>query len=303
MRTVKPLVRDQVSGGECGISAQFPRVNANLGNRRVVAGWYGLVSWLVMRLSVRFSPCIVAVVAFALLTVAGARAQGTDNPSSGNQSSSSQSPANTVQTDAQTAANGAYISVDPLASVRYDNRWDMSVLLAYQHVKAGPNVLEGANLGGLDVSGSYWLSRRWGIEGSGRGFVGTSGVGQPNALNIKGPFISEYFFTGGPEWLGPHNKHGALVAHVLAGGVYGDFEKDLRGQGAGYVAFYNNQIAPAVIMGGHLDLNRSEHWVFRVTPDAVLTHYGTNYGAKISQFDINAAVSVGMEYKFTGRTR
>jgi hypothetical protein len=231
--------------------------------------------------------------------VAGARAQGTDNPSSGNQSSSSQSPANTVQTDAQTAANGAYISVDPLASVRYDNRWDMSVLLAYQHVKAGPNVLEGANLGGLDVSGSYWLSRRWGIEGSGRGFVGTSGVGQPNALNIKGPFISEYFFTGGPEWLGPHNKHGALIAHVLVGGVYGNFEKDLLGQGASYVAFYNNQIAPAVIMGGHFDLNRSGHWVFRITPDAVMTHYGINYGSKISQWDVNAAVSVGVEYKFT----
>jgi hypothetical protein len=50
-------------------------------------------------------------------------------------------------------------------------------------------------------------------------------------------------------------------------------------------------------------LNRSEHWVFRVTPDAVLTRYGINYGSKISQYDINAAVSVGMEYKFTGSKR
>jgi hypothetical protein len=263
---------------------------------------------MVMRLSVRFSPCIVAVVALALLTGVGAKAQGTDNQNSGNQnsggqsssnqSSSSQSSVNNGPTDAQ-IATGAYISVDPLASVRYDNRWDMSVTMAYQHVKAGPNVLQGANLGGLDVSGSYWLSKRWGIEGSGRGFAGTSGVGQPNALDIKGPFISEYFFTGGPEWLGPHNKHGALIAHVLVGGVYGDFEGGLSGQKASYVAFYNNQIAPAVIMGGHFDLNRSGHWVFRITPDAVMTHYGINYGSKASQWDINAAVSVGLEYKFT----
>jgi hypothetical protein len=69
------------------------------------------------------------------------------------------------------------------------------------------------------------------------------------------------------------------------------------------VNFYNNQVAPAVIMGGHFDLNRSGHWVFRITPDAVMTHYGTNYGAKISQWDINAAVSVGVEYKFTKHKR
>ena len=212
---------------------------------------------------------------------------------------SSSSSSNSVQTSAQAAVNGAYISVDPLANVRYDNRWDMSLAMAYQHLKAGPNVLEGANLGGLDLSGSYWLTKRWGIEGSGRGFAGTSGVGQVSAPPIRGPFITEYFFTGGPEWLGPHNKHGALIAHVLVGGVYGDFEDGLSGHNASFVNFYNNQVAPAVIMGGHFDLNRSAHWVFRVTPDAVMTHYGTNYGAKISQWDINAAVSVGLQYKFT----
>jgi len=47
-----------------------------------------------------------------------------------------------------------------------------------------------------------------------------------------------------------------------------------------------------------MPLNRSPRWVFRVTPEAILTHYGTNYGAKISQWDINTAVSVGVEYKF-----
>jgi hypothetical protein len=52
-------------------------------------------------------------------------------------------------------------------------------------------------------------------------------------------------------------------------------------------------------MGGHFDLNRSEHWVFRVTPDAMLTHYSINYGNKMSQMDINFAISVGLQYKFT----
>jgi hypothetical protein len=203
-------------------------------------------------------------------------------------------------TASTTAGNGTYIATDPLANVRYDNRYDFSADLAYRHIKAGPNVLQGANLGGLDISGSYWLFKHWALEGTARGYMGTSGTGQTNSLvQIKGPIISEYIFAAGPEWLGPHNKHGDLMAHVLIGGAYGDFEQDLGTYTAANAAFYNNQIAPAAILGGHIDLNRSARWVFRITPDAVVTRYGINYGNKITQTDVNFAISVGVEYKFT----
>jgi hypothetical protein len=199
----------------------------------------------------------------------------------------------------------AYVVIDPLAGVRYDNRYDLSLSLAYDHMKAGPNLLQGANLGGLDLSGSYWLTKHWGAQGSLRPYLGTSGAA-PNAFldpngqpdSIRGPFVAQYFFVGGPEFLGPHNKHGDLIAHVLVGGVYGEFQRDLRGQPPSLVGFYNDQVAPAMIMGGHFDLNRSAHWVLRLTPDAILTDYSTNYGSKNRQIDINAAFSVGIEYKF-----
>ena len=64
-------------------------------------------------------------------------------------------------------------------------------------------------------------------------------------------------------------------------------------------AFYNNQVAPAAIIGGTFDLNRSAHWVFRITPDAMMTHYSINYAPYTSQYDVNFAISVGMEYKFS----
>ena len=192
---------------------------------------------------------------------------------------------------------GTYSPTDPLAGVRYDNRYDLSVGMAYDHMKAGPNLLQGSNTGGLDLSGSYWLTRRLGVEGSGRAYVGTSGAA-PNPYSIQGPFVAQYFFTGGPEFLGPHNKHGDLIAHALVGGVYGDFEKDLRGQSPAAVGFYNNQMALAMIVGGHMDLNRSPRWVLRVTPDAVITHYGINYPPNTHQWDVNFAISVGVEYKF-----
>jgi hypothetical protein len=175
-------------------------------------------------------------------------------------------------------------------------------------MKAGPNLLEGSNLGGLDLSGSYWFSKHWALEGSGRGYVGTSGTapnefinGKGNAESIKGPFVAQYLFVAGPEWLGPHNKHGALIAHALVGGVYGKFEQDLRGNLPSLVGFYNDQVAPAAIIGGHMDLNRSARWVFRITPDAVITRYGINYGNKVTQTDVNFAISVGIQYKFKGK--
>ena len=168
---------------------------------------------------------------------------------------------------------------------------------AYRHIKAGPNLLQGSNLGGIDLTGSYYLGRRWRLEATGRGYLGTSGAA-PNPYEINGPFIMEYIFAGGVEWLGPHNKHGAISAHVLGGGAWGIFEQNLRGNSPAVVGFYNDQVAPAAIIGGHFDLNRSSQWVFRVTPDAIMTHYGINYPPKTSQFDVNFAISVGVQYKF-----
>lgn len=213
-------------------------------------------------------------------------------------------------TSSQARGNGTYIAVDPLARVKYDNKFDVSLGMAYDHMKAGPTLLQGSNLGGLDVSASYWFSRHWALEGSGRGYVGTSGAAPNSFINsqgethsINGPFVAQYFFVGGPEWLGPHNKHGALIAHALFGGVYGKFEKDLLGQPPSIVGFYNDQMAPAAIIGGHIDLNRSERWVFRITPDAVMTRYGVNYGTKATQTDVNFAISVGVEYRFKAKRR
>ncbi len=231
----------------------------------------------------------------ALLVCAGVSLSAQESSSQSQVPPSSTSP----------APAPAYITVDPLAGVRYDNKWELSVEMAYRHIKAGPNLLEGANLGGLTTSGSYYLAKRWRIEGTFRPSLGTSGAA-PNSYDIRGPFIAEYMFAAGPEWLGPHNKHGAITAHLLAGGTYGNFEHDLgayHGASAETVGFYNNQFAFASIVGGHFDLNRSAHWVFRMSPDAVWTHYGVNYGKQEKQWDVNAAFSVGVEYKFLPRRK
>ena len=240
-----------------------------------------------MRLSVRTSAAFLAVAALALTAGVRAQAQSTALP---------------------TAGNGTYISVDPLANVRYDNRFDISLGAAYGHIKAGPNALQGANLGGLDLSGSYWFSKHWAAEATGRTYMGTSGVasvGGTNAgvANITGPFVSQYLLAAGPEWLGPHNKHGALIAHVLVGGAH--FDSHDFPLSAPQVGFYDNQFGPAAVIGGHIDLNRSAHWVFRITPDAMWTRYGYSFNAvPVSSVtsphnDWNFGLAVGVQYKFS----
>lgn len=253
-----------------------------------------------MRLPVSFSVFAATVAVLALCgTSTASRAEDSSGQSSSSQQGSSSASAPAQASASQTPANGTYIVIDPLANVRYDNRYDLSLGMAYDHMKAGPTLLQGSNLGGLNMEGSYWLTKHWGIQASGRGYVGTSGTAPNAPNNIKGAMVKEYYFVGGAEWLGPHNKHGAILAHAMFGGVYGNFQKDLLGQPPARFDFYNNQIAPAAIIGGHFDLNRSAHWVFRITPDAIIKRYSLNYAPYTTSTDVNFGISVGMEYKFT----
>jgi hypothetical protein len=272
----------------------------------VVRHWGAPVSCLVMHLQVKLTGFIAVLLALGVCAEGRMQAQA-----SGSSSQTQPTPAAAAPTpDNQTPSYGVYVATDPLANVRYDNRWDLSLGAAYDHMKAGPTLLQGSNLGGLDMNGAFWLSHFFGLEASGRGYIGTSGAGTSNGLtggnsvdDIKGPVVKEYYFVAGIEALGPHNKHGAILAHAMFGGVYGDFQKDLRGLPPSTVDFYNNQIAPAAIIGGHFDLNRSDRWVFRITPDAIIKRYSINYPPNTTSTDINFAISVGMEYKFTSTKR
>jgi hypothetical protein len=57
-------------------------------------------------------------------------------------------------------------------------------------------------------------------------------------------------------------------------------------------------MALAAVIGGHIDLNRTPQWVFRISPDALYTRYGIDYGNKATYPYWNFAISVGVEYRF-----
>jgi hypothetical protein len=194
-----------------------------------------------------------------------------------------------------------------LANVRYDWRWELYGGFAYSHFNAGPNLVQGSNLGGYDIQAARFFTPRWAIAANARGYFGTSGVA-PNIYGIRGPFVSEQMYMAGPEYRGPSNQHISMVFHALFGGAYGNFDSDLGGPPAEVAStpqcaasansviptclgLFNNQFTFGSAIGGSIDLNRSPRLVFRISPDATLTDFG---GAGIHE---QFTLSVGLVYR------
>lgn len=174
---------------------------------------------------------------------------------------------------------------------KYDNRWEVYGGMAYAHIHAGPNLVQGAHIGGFDAQGTRWLTPRIGAMANVRGYYGTSGV-LPNRYNIEGPFVSEHFGLVGPTFLGPHNDHGAFSAHALFGGAYGYFTRGLSGHTPAELGFFDDQFAFGSAIGGNIDLNRSPKLAMRISPDWLMTRYG-------GKMENNFAISVGVLYRFS----
>lgn len=183
-----------------------------------------------------------------------------------------------------------------LANVRYDYRWEFYGGFAYSHFNAGSDLVQGSNLGGFDAEAARFFNKRWAAAADVRGYYGTSGVA-PNPYGIKGPFVSEQMFLGGPEYRAFSNKHASLLFHALFGGAYGYFTQGLKDQSGNPVppenlGLFNNQMTFGSAIGGSIDLNRSPRLVFRISPDATLTDFG---GAGLHE---QFALSVGLVYRF-----
>ncbi len=186
-----------------------------------------------------------------------------------------------------------------LSGVRYNNRYEVYGGFAYSHFDAGPSLLQGANLGGFDIQGARFFTRKWAATANVRAYFGTSGAA-PNPYGIRGPGVSEYMALVGPDYRAASNQHASLTLHALFGGTYGLFGSSLgRDQlgnkvEPGQIGFYNDQIAFGSAIGGSIDLNRSPRLAFRISPDAILTDYSSQGK---SDFKEQFGISVGLVYR------
>jgi hypothetical protein len=191
---------------------------------------------------------------------------------------------------AKTIPEAPSLQNETLKPLDYRNKYDIYGGFASSHFNAGPALIPGANLGGFDVQGTMWLSMRLGATANVRGYYGTTGV-VPNPYGIRGPFIYEHQFMGGPSIRGPKNEHAALTFHALVGGSYGVFNSAVdQGLSGPNLGLFNNGFTLATALGGSLDLNRSSKFSLRISPDYLLTRFG---GVSQNEF----AISVGVLYR------
>jgi hypothetical protein len=192
---------------------------------------------------------------------------------------------------AQTIPEAPSLSNETLKPLNYANKYELYGGFASSHFNAGPALIPGANLGGFDIQGTYWRSMRLGLTANIRGYYGTTGV-VPNPYNIKGPFIMEHQFMGGPSIRGPKNEHAAINFHALVGGAWGIFDSAINANlSPTNLGLFNNGVTFATALGGSVDLNRSPRFSLRISPDYLLTRFG---GVSQNEF----AISVGVLYRF-----
>lgn len=188
-------------------------------------------------------------------------------------------------------ASEAVITTGKLAGkapVTYDNKYEIYGGLAFENFQAGQNLPKRMNLGGIEVTGTYWATHKLGVAADFRGQAGTTPVfANPYTSS---PLVIRFTGMGGIQYRGPKNQRFALDYHAYGGLSHGNFTH--TPVPAGYqTGLYANQTAPIFAVGASLDFNRSKNLAIRLSPDLIFSRFGTG----TSEF---FSVSAGVVYRF-----
>ncbi|QHN04180.1 hypothetical protein FTO74_12990 [Granulicella sp. WH15] len=171
-------------------------------------------------------------------------------------------------------AQNAKLSAAP--PVTYANRYELYAGINFLNTQAGQDIPYRANLGGVEVLGTRWLTRKLGVGAEFRGEAGTTPViASPiSQSGVTRPLIYQIWGMGGVEYRGPGNQLAAINYHAFAGAAHGVFNTQTEALPFN-VGLYSDRTRPIFALGGSLDLNRSRKIAIRISPDLILEHWGT----------------------------
>jgi hypothetical protein len=208
----------------------------------------------------------------------------------------STSSSDTQNTPDEPVAHGTIAIAAP---VTYDNRFEIFGGLNYMGFKAGPYLTQNMNMGGAEVMGTYWLRNGAGryIKPNVLGLVadyrfdaGTTPV-QVNPVGLNRTLVYQDILMGGVQVRGPRNEFAALSAHVLGGVSWANFSHGTSPTPPTRVGLYSDGSAFMGAIGASVDINQSKHFAVRLSPDLMLSHFGT-------YTDTRFAISGGILYRF-----
>ena len=186
------------------------------------------------------------------------------------------------------AQNG---KIGPAAPVTYDNKYEVYGGINYMNFQAGQNLPKRMNLAGAELSLTDWLTDRLGVTAEYRGEAGTTPVlPSPASFKPSRQLVYMNMALAGVQYRGPKNHYAAINYHAYIGAADGVFD----GPSSYNVGLYTDRTKPIGAFGGSLDYNLSKNLAFRLSPDLIIEHFGTEY----RQF---FAISGGVIYRFGKR--
>ena len=181
--------------------------------------------------------------------------------------------------------------IGPAAQASYDNKYEVYGGINFMNFQAGQNLPNRMNLAGAELMATYWFTGRLGAVVDYRGEAGTTPTfPSPGSFRPERQLVYMNMGMLGVQYRGPKNHYAAVDYHALIGASDGVF----TGPANINVGLYTNRTKPIAALGGSLDYNRSKNLAFRLQPDLILEHFGT----ETREF---FAISGGVIYRFGQR--
>ena len=176
----------------------------------------------------------------------------------------------------------------------YTHRWEVGGGGGYLRFRSGEYTQKNSEIA-FWMNTTYYLNQKLGITGEIRGGYGNAKplLGVNNLPALTGdPQISEYPFLAGPTYRFYRHEKIAASVFALGGTAIGKFDGDTKGYPSTEFGFWpSTNAAPAISVGGNLDLNVYPNLAFRIAP----SYLGTTFG---SSYQSNFGFEMGLVFRF-----
>jgi hypothetical protein len=175
----------------------------------------------------------------------------------------------------------------------YTHRWEVGGGGGWLRFRSGEYTQKNSEIA-FWMDTTYYLNQKLGLTGELRGAYGNAKVPNLNqfATLVGSPQISEYPFMAGPTYRLYRQQRYAVSVFALGGTAIGKFDGDSKGIPAVDLGFWpSTNAAPAISVGGNLDLNIYPNLAFRIAP----SYLGTGYGGS---WQNNAGFNMGLVIRF-----
>jgi hypothetical protein len=181
------------------------------------------------------------------------------------------------------------IRIQQIIQDTYSHKFELDFGGGYLRFRPG-NDLQHNSEASWNVDLTDYVRGELGVTIEGRGYYGTAYTG-PNQYSTYEPGISQYSVMAGPRYRFFKGQHWGWTGQVEAGVGHGNFGTGTNGLPPQLIGLYQDATVLNVSAGASVDYNLSPGLAFRLTPNYLITNYG-------STFQYNPGWNLGVVYRF-----